>query len=116
MATPTTPGFSPYTPPSQGLPYGSPQPPQGGPPEAQGPQQGQGSQRPAPKIMELLGNWHRVSGEMGQVHPQIASAMQKVASETQSALMVLAREHVQGGGVQQGTPTAQTATIPGDNF
>jgi hypothetical protein len=53
---------------------------------------------------------------MGQVHPQIASAMQKVASETQSALMVLAREHVQGGGVQQGTPTAQTATIPGDNF
>jgi hypothetical protein len=101
MATPTTPGFSPSTPPAQPLPYSGPQEPQGGAPEAQAPQQGQPLQSPAPPILQLLGGWHRVSGEIGQHHPQIASMMQKVASATREALTILAREHV-GGGIQQG--------------
>jgi hypothetical protein len=95
--------------PQQQLPSSGPQPtqaPSNGGQQGQSPQ-GQGSQRPAPKIMELLGNWHRVAGEMGQVHPRIASAMNKIASETQSALMVLAREHVQQG-QGQGLPTDQS--------
>jgi len=68
--------------PQQQLPSSGPQQPQGGPPEAQTPQQGQRLQSPTPPIMQLLGGWHRVSGEIGQVHPQIASAIQKVASAT----------------------------------
>lgn len=97
MATPTTPGFS------------GPQPQQ--PPQGAGappPQQGQQLQSPAPPIMQLLGNWHRVGGEIGQAYPMIASQMQKVASATQEALMVLAREHTQRQ-QGQGLPTDEGA-------
>ena len=96
------PTFNSNTPPQQ-LPDGGPQQPQGGAPETQGPQQGQ---RIASPIMQLLGNWHRVAGEIGAHHPQIASMMQKVASITQEGLMILAREAT---GQQGGLPTDTTA-------
>jgi hypothetical protein len=74
-------------------------------------------QAPASAIMQLLGGWHRVSGEIGQVHPQIASQMQKVASATQEALMILAREHTQGQGpggslAQQDTGQSRVPSPP----
>lgn len=87
--------------PQQQLPSSGPQEP------PQGPQQGQGLQGPPSPIMQLLGGWHRVSGEIGAVHPQIASMMQKVASATQEALMILAREHTQGQQGQGGLPAHQ---------
>lgn len=108
----TTPTFnSPPQPAAQGT---------GAPPQAQSPQ-GSGLQGPASPIMQLLSNWHRVSGEIGQVHPQIASMMQKVASETQQALMILAKEQTQGqqqGGLPtqpESQPTGQ-ATVPPHNY
>jgi hypothetical protein len=84
------------------------QQPQGGAPEAQAPQPGQGMQGPAPAIMRLLGAWHRVAGEIGQHHPQIASQMNKVADATQQALVLLARETTQRQ-QGQGLPTDQSA-------
>jgi len=109
MGTPTTPGFSSSTPPAQ--------PPQGGAPEAQGQAPQGGVQNPAPPIMQLLGGWHRVAGEIGQHHPPIMAMMQKVASATQEALMILAREHTkrqQGQGLptDQGAPSAQFTASP----
>ena len=102
MATTATPGFS------------SPQPTQPIPNEGQQGQapQGQGVQGQAPPVIQLLGNWHRVSAEVGQHFPNIADKMQKIASATREALTILAREHV-GGGIQQGqgqrVPTDQGA-------
>jgi len=95
MATPTTPGFSPSPQPTQPLPAGGQQ----SGPAASSDQRG--LQAPAPQIMQLLGGWHRVSGEIGQHFPNIGSMMQKVASATKEALTILAKEHV-GGGIQQG--------------
>ena len=96
MATPTTPGLSSTQP---TMPMS----------DAQGPQQptGQGLDRAAPPIMQLLSNWQRVSAEIGQVHPQISAPMDKIGKETQSALMVLAREATAQQGQRGGMPTPQ---------
>ena len=90
------PQFSPSSP-QQQSPPSDPQQPQGGAPEGQAPQQGQRLQSPAPPIMQLLGGWHRVSGEIGEVHPQILAMMQKISAATREALTILARaQHGRG--------------------
>lgn len=69
----------------------------------------------ASPVMQLLSNWHRVSGEIAQHFPMIASMMQKVASETQQALLILAREASQDqqGQGSQPSATPQTAQPQG---
>ena len=103
MATPTPPGFSPSTPPAQPLPYEGPQ------------QQEQALQTQAPEILVRLGHWHRVAGEIGQHHPQIATEMRAISDATRKALTILAKEHVQG---QQGQrlSTDQTAQPQSSNY
>ncbi len=75
----------------------------------------------APPILVQLGNWVRVSGEIGAHHPQIAAQMQKVEQESREALMILAKEMTQG---QQGQglptkpesqPTGQGTVPPHNN-
>jgi hypothetical protein len=61
--------------------------------------------------MQLLGNWIRVSLEIGQHHQQIMAMMQKIASATREALTILAREATQGQQGQSGLP-AQPESQP----
>ena len=96
MSTNTTPGLSGQQP-TMPMPASGPQQPQGGAPEGQSPQGG--LQDPASPVMQLLANWMRVAGEVGQHYSMIADKMQKITSAVREALMILAREHSQG---QQG--------------
>jgi hypothetical protein len=64
----------------------------------------------ASPVMQLLSNWQRVAQEIGEVHPQITAAMQKIALATREALTVLARA---SQGQQQGLPPDQNAAPQG---
>jgi len=104
----------------------SPQPLQAPPNSGQqAPQQGQGMQAQAPPIMQLLGDWHRVSQEIAEAYPPTAPAMSKIAAATREALTVLAQEHFgkqQGHGqglpveTQSAPQTAQPTNYPPSGF
>jgi hypothetical protein len=72
--------------------------------------QGDGLQQEASPALRLLANWHRVASEIGEVFPQIAAMMAKVADATREALVVLAREHQTGQ--PQGLPPQDVAAVP----
>lgn len=74
---------------------------------SQGPQ-GQGLDAPASRILRLLADWIRVSQEIGEVHPQISSQMNKVGQSVREALGILAREATQ----RQGLPTPPEQQLP----
>lgn len=102
MATPTTPGFSPQQPtPTMPLPGDS---------GAQGQPAGQGLQQAASPVMQLLANWMRVAGEVGQHYSMIADKMNKIAGHCREALMILAREATQGQ-QGQGLPTQDATAL-----
>jgi hypothetical protein len=40
-------------------------------------------------LLQLLGNWHRVAGEIAQAYPNIASQMTRIADATREAMTAM---------------------------